>query len=84
MWGEGPRGRAVPLWGAAWQNKPLTCSRIRVISRAEVPEASQSDGSTEWWSPRLGDGEGREDWGQQGLSGQVARAWPQLYHWLPE
>jgi len=70
--------------GAWRQNRPLACSRIRVISWAEVPKASQSDGSTERWSPRLRDGEGREDKGQQGLSGQVAGAWPQLYHWLPE
>lgn len=82
MWGAGPGGWAVPLWGAARQSRPLACSRIRVLSRAEVPKASQSDRNTEWWSPR--DGEGREDRRQQGLSGQVAWAWAQLYHWLPE
>lgn len=52
------------------------------VSRAEVPKTSQSDRSTERWSPPPRDQGRRGGRGQQVLCRQVAWAWPHPHHWL--
>lgn len=54
MWGGGPGGWAVPLWGAAGQSRPLACSRIRVLSRTEVPRPPRVTGMLSGGAPGTG------------------------------
>lgn len=68
MWGEGPGGRAVPLEGTVGEEQAPGLQQNQGVSWAEVPKPSQSDGSTEQWSPQLGEGGW---WEGQGTAGAL-------------
>lgn len=67
MRGEGLEA-GLSCWGRAGAEQAPSLQQNQGVLRAAVPKASQSNGSTEQWRPKLGD-EGRQ--GGQGTAGAL-------------
>lgn len=80
--GKGAWRQGCAAGGTARAEQAPGLQQNQGVSKAEVPKASHSDSSTEWWLPGLWMKDG-EDRGQQVLRSQVAGAWPHFHQWLP-